>query len=42
MKYIKKGAKFVKEKEKKEMDNLAYKLKKYTYADWLEMDDDKR
>lgn len=32
----------MKEKEKKEMDNLAYKLKKYTYADLLEMDDDKR
>lgn len=32
----------MKEKEKKEMDNLAYKLKKYTYADLLEMDNDKR
>lgn len=32
----------MKEKEKKEMDNLAYKFKKYTYADLLEMDNDKR
>lgn len=30
------------EKEKKKMENLAYKVKKYTYQDLLEMDDDKR
>lgn len=30
------------EKEKKNMENLAYKVKKYTYQDLLEMDDDKR
>lgn len=32
----------MKEKEKENMDNLAYKLKKYTYEDLLELDDEKR
>lgn len=32
----------VEEKEKKTMENLAYKLKKYTYEDLLELDDGKR
>lgn len=32
----------MKEKEKKDMENLAYKTKKYTYEDLLAMDDEKR
>ncbi len=32
----------MKEKEKKDMENLAYELKKYTYEDVLAIEDDKR
>ncbi len=38
----KKGAKYMKEKKKNNMENLAYKTKKYTYQNLLEIDDDKR